>query len=490
MPNPPSSGKAAAGSGNTGCLVLFGVPFALVGIGMGASALLQMSHGSILSQDTVVRLILSVIFSAAGIVLAIRGVAGRRIAQRAQALAAENPDKPWLWREDWARGSAEPDSKSQTLTFGLMGALFLLVSAPVFLNLRRELFERHNYTILVALIFPLAGLFLIGQACLGRMRVRKFGGTFVMAQVPGVVGGRLSGRIETRFTLPPEDPVDLTLSCVRSYVSGSGNSRSRWENILWQDKSSGSPALGAVGSSLAVDFEVPFDSRETDSKNPDDQIFWRLTATRKLPGIDFDVSFQVPVFKTAASDQSLTADKIEEEGAAHLPAGPPAGSKIRVRSAPEGGVQFYFGPARNKGMAAGLMVFGLIFLASGIFFGVAVGRAFSRFIAVIPLLAAGGIGVLLLALSSWLWLSTATATIANQELRVRWEFLGLARSRLVGAAEIQKFELYPGMQSGNQVWYDLKVHLQNGRSVTAASGLGKLEGEWLEAQMKINLGIS
>ena len=111
MPNPTSSDKAAAGSGNTGCLVLFGVPSVLIGIGMGASALFQMSHGSILSQDTVVRLILSVIFSAVGIVLVIWGVAGRRTAQQAQALAARNPGKPWLWREDWARGGAEPAAR-------------------------------------------------------------------------------------------------------------------------------------------------------------------------------------------------------------------------------------------------------------------------------------------------------------------------------------------------------------------------------------------
>lgn len=92
------------------------------------------------------------------------GVAGRRTAQQSAARALRHPDEPWLWRPDWAEGSADPESKSQFLTCFLLGVLFVLVSAPALLDSKRELLERHNYASLIALIFPLAGLFLISHA--------------------------------------------------------------------------------------------------------------------------------------------------------------------------------------------------------------------------------------------------------------------------------------------------------------------------------------
>ncbi len=451
---------------------------------MGASTLFQ---GPVRARDAGLRLLMSVIFTGSGTVVALWGVSTRRMAQRSKALASQNPDQPWLWREDWARGSADAESRSQFLTYGLMGILFILISSPALLNLKHELAQRHNYAILIALIFPLAGLYLISQAVLGRIRARKFGAVFRMAQVPAVAGGPLRGRIETKVALPPSPEVDLTLSCVRSYTS---DGRDRWEDILWQGKTSASATLGPLGSTVPVDFEIPFDSRETDSRNPNDEVVWRLTAVRKLPGVDFKVSFQVPVFKTAASDQSITTQKIEDETLAHLPATQPAGSKIRVAPAPEGGLQYYLGPARNKSVAAALMAFGLIFGAAAFFFGFVSHEPFGWLIGAIPILVGVGVGVLLLLFSLSLWLSTTTIRIANQELHVKSTFLGIARNKMIPAAQIQKFELYPGMRSSNQVWYDLRVMLSDGSKLTAGSGLEKREAEWLEIELQRNLGLS
>ena len=46
------------------------------------------------------------------------------------------------------------------------------------------------------------------------------------------------------------------------------------------------------------------------------------------------------------------------------------------------------------------------------------------------------------------------------------------------------------MRSGSQVWYDLRVLLRSGGKVTAGSGLEKREAEWLEIEIKKNLGLS
>jgi hypothetical protein len=112
----------------------------------------------------------------------------------------------------------------------------------------------------------------------------------------------------------------------------------------------------------------------------------------------------------------------------------------------------------------------------------------------IPILVGVGVGVLLLLLSLSLWLSTTTIRIASQELHVKATFLGIARNKMIPAAQIQKLELYPGMRSGNQVWHDLRVFLRDGSKLTcskltAGAGLEKREAEWLEIEIQRNLGL-
>ena len=168
MPGPRSSGNVGVAKSNSGCLIPFGALFAIAGAGMAVSALFR---DPVRASDTTPRLLLSLIFCAVGIVVLIWGLAGRRADQSSTALRSLHPDQPWLWRKDWAQGSAEAESKSQFLTYLLMGILAILVSAPALLNFNRELFERHNRAILVALVFPLAGL-LPDRESLGRQGSR------------------------------------------------------------------------------------------------------------------------------------------------------------------------------------------------------------------------------------------------------------------------------------------------------------------------------
>jgi len=65
----------------------------------------------------------------------------------------------------------------------------------------------------------------------------------------------------------------------------------------------------------------------------------------------------------------------------------------------------------------------------------------------------------------------------------------LSRSRILRASEIKQLDLDLAMQTGNQVWYDLKARLANGRSATVGSNLEKREAEWYRAELLRDLGI-
>src|SRR6185369_12443334 len=108
-----------------------------------------------------------------------------------------------------------------------------------------------------------------------------------------------------------------------------------------------------------------------------------------------------------------------------------------------------------------------------LFFGYASAQVFTWFVGVLPLLLSGGVGLLLLAVAFWLWFGATTVEVVRHELHVRSGCFGLSRSRVVPASDIRELELYSGMQSGNDVWYDLKVRLVNGRSFTAGSAMLK-----------------
>ena len=297
--------------------------------------------------------------------------------------------------------------------------------------------------------------------------------------------------------------MSLVLSCVRSYVSDSGSHRSRWENVLWQSKPTVAPYVGGSGSYLPVDFTIPYEARPTDGSNPNDEIFWRLTAKAILPGLDFRAIFRVPVFKTEASDPAIIAETIDPAETARVAGSEPANAKIVAGASAEGGARFHLGAARNKGVAASVTTFGIICLGSGLFFGITFSHSFTWFVGAIQemydilvardLLQGRAEMLKSLERQGVMVLDTVpqrlTIDAVNRSLRIRSRCLGFSRTRSVNSVEIQKCELYPSMQSGDRVWYDLRIHLHNGAKITAASGMEKSEAEWFLGELKKDLGV-
>lgn len=475
----------SSSTSNSGCLILFGGLFAAGGFVFLARALTFRQIDPHPSRSILIPLT----FVTIGIVIAAYGKTINRVAAVSRKLAAQNPDKPWLWREDWASGFANPEWRSTAAIWGGMGVIFLVVSGPGLFAIPQNWPTHHRYEMLLVLVIPLAGLYLLSVSARAARREAKFQNTRLkLSTLPWMIGGRVEGSLETAYVFPPGTQMKFTLSCVRSYASGDG--RSHWENALWQETHVAPAYSGGPGSSVPVTFTTPYDARETDGRNRADEVFWKLTADAPLPGLDFRAVFRVPVFKTEASDPSLTTEKLNERSQAQLAGRRPAEAKIAEEASADGGVQFHLGPGRNKGTAAGFALFGLFFLGAGALFGTLAGRGFTWFLGVIPLLIGGLIGFGLLAFGIWMWLGQTTVGVINRSLRIRSSCLGFSRTRVVEAAAIRQMELYPGMRSADRIWYDLRIHLDNGNTVTAGSAMEKAEAEWYVGELKKDLGIN
>lgn len=133
------------------------------------------------------------------------------------------------------------------------------------------------------------------------IRWRKFGrAVFEMDAVPAWLGASLEGGIVTFVDLSQARWLRATLRCLhRSTTERRGTTRTEVEP-RWESELEIPPAhVGRDyrGSVVPVSFEIPSDLAETTVGDEDEDIVWRLNLTAGLPGIDYGVEFDVPVFR-------------------------------------------------------------------------------------------------------------------------------------------------------------------------------------------------
>jgi hypothetical protein len=296
-PAKPSGGGSISG---TVVLCLFSLPFAGVGtFTIFKSFDLLFTPGK--ARDGLMLGLFALTFSTIGYGLLFGAIAGYRAERRKQARRAEHPDEPWRWREDWAKGRAYASTRS-LMWFTWAFALFWNgISTGVAIGMLKG-HAPLVPAIIFGVIFPLVGLALLVWAVRVTIVWNKFGlSTFKMLSVPGVIGGSLSGAIETSVKLRPREGFHLRLACVNRVRIASGKNSSTQETILWQtEKTINEDLLDEPHrSGIPVSFQIPADALPTDDTTPTNTIVWRLIAQAKLPGVDYSATFEVPVFRTA-----------------------------------------------------------------------------------------------------------------------------------------------------------------------------------------------
>jgi hypothetical protein len=257
------------------------------------------------------QMLFAVVFGGVGIGLMVGGFRGKRTARQAEKLAAANPGQPWLWKKEWAGGVLRSGGKAEMLVAVFFALFWNAVSWPILFVIPREL-EKGNKAVLLALLFPMAGVGLLVWAVRATIRWIKFGtSTFQMAAVPGVIGGRVAGVVRVPRSVQPEEGFRVVLSCINRVTTGSGKSRNTSERALWQDEQM------VVGEMLRSDpssvmvpvlFHAPHGQPETTISGGNNEVLWRLEVRADIPGVDFVASFEVPVFTTPESSPDFKLD--------------------------------------------------------------------------------------------------------------------------------------------------------------------------------------
>jgi hypothetical protein len=308
-----------------------------------------------------------------------------------------------------------------------------------------------------------------------------------MASVPGVVGRELKGAIQARFPHSPDHGVTLRLSSVHRYITGSGNTQTTHENILWRTEAevnSGQLCPGPAGTTIPVAFHILVDAQPTEKLNSRDEFLWLLEATANVPGVDYHDVFEVPVFRTKDTPQ---AEEVSEEtafGVQTCESTRPEQLTVRVQQIAEG-TEFYFPAARNKSFAVSTTAF------AGVFGGIAYFLTHTRAPFIFPL-AFGLFAVLLGYFSVQMWLGTTRVVIGNS-LSLQSGLLGGGKVRQIACSDIATItDRISGQQGGGTgtAYYDIEMTLRDGKKLTLGRTVrDQHETEWLVSEMRRLTGL-
>jgi hypothetical protein len=450
-PNPPDP-KAARSRA-----MLLSLPFALLGF----VVLVMFVHDELIGGMPRQKAITTLSFIAAcvGFVALIFGINAKKMALQATGAkpsAPEDPEKPWLKRADWAAGRVGSSSRGTVVLLWIFTIFWCGISAVLTFAMVPKEWQRGNHAALIALVFPVIGLILLVYAGKTTLAWRRYGQAFFeMAAIPGALGGTLEGMIQVNHRLRPEHGLLLRLSCVRRTTTGSGKSRSTTEKILWQDEKWLRPDLpqtdaNAIG--IPVYFKVPADQPEsTPAKG--DGIHWRLEASARVRGPNFQATFEPPVFKlpdTPAPGEDTTApyqmplDEVRKQ----------IHSRILVNELPDNSREFIFPAARNPGFAAGLTAFWLIWTGAIVF------MVWKHAPPLFPLVF-GAFDLLLTLFACDLWFRRSRVVATPDALTVQTSWLVVKRERKIAAADILSISAQPGATAGHQAYFDLKIHVRD-----------------------------
>jgi hypothetical protein len=459
--------------------MLLSLPFAIVAV----LALVLLLHDEVGSGFRMEKKLAMGLLSAAvvcgGLIALIFGVSAKKHALKVGAVKT-NDAKPWLKRKDWAEGRITSSSRKAALLLWIFVAFWCGVSGAISLFI----IPPGGYAAYLALMGISLALvfFTLNTTRAWRTFNRSI---FEMATVPAALGGTLEGKIQVQAKLQAQHGLHLCLSCVRRATTGKANNPQKTEKILWQDEKwlrADLPQTDSHTTAIPVFFKLPGNLPESTAAIGDG-IHWKLEASAKLRGPNFDAAFEVPVFKLPEPPEisddptlpfQMSLDDVRKQ----------IRSKIRVSDLPDGGKEFIFPAARNPGFLAGATVIWLVWT------GVVALLIFNHVPPLLPLVA-GAADLLMTIFLANLWFHRSHVAIAAGQVKMEAAWFSFKKQRAIKSSEVANFETEIGAQVGHSPYYDLKIRVRDGREFTVAKHLGnKPEADWLVREMNKSIARS
>jgi len=428
--------------------------------------------------------------------------------------------KPWEHKR-WRGGTIRP-SRGGIFVLWFVAAVFCGVGVLIYFK-EPDLFRFRLGVELWLLMFPAVGLIGLAAAVVKSLRAWRFRGTeFRMSTVPGVIGGKLRGELvlPDRFAMDTEIQVVLIneRKTVRHLNRGKSSSSDTDVSRLWEHRltlGQREMRFGGGMCVLPIEFTIPYKTKdETDNvkaggKGTSVYFRWLLKATCDMPGMDLDVEFNVPVYRTEQSDPNVAErPKSTEELKEYLKA-QSKGKRISVGS--RDGRKSYVAKAWPGMKHVAMMgIIGGVFGGAGVFL-VYMGissfmreRAdnlfegiFNAVFAIVPLLMSVvflGIGLLMLVLLA-ASLCRRETWIANGHLHHRRTFFGFSWKKRIPCNAIERIVSNNSGNINGRPFFNVELFHRAGRlkfgqdedecwNMTLAGELDtKAEAEWLVQQL-------
>jgi hypothetical protein len=460
----------------------FVLVFCAIGVGLVYGAIVTFQDGEMTKASLM--LIAALAFGGFGLGVFALTTAGYRGQARESALKTAYPDKPWMWREDWATGRVGSMGKTAAWFFGGFALLWNLISTPLLVFLPEEIVEKGNTPALLGLLLPLIGIGLIVVAVRKTIQIRKYGDClFLMDRVPGILGGEVTGTILIPSGLPAAETLAVRLSCIHMQQQRSGRGTSTSEEVLWQTEQSVvrlSPTGEGAAQGAQVRIRIPYDSSPTGKMDENNSVVWKLEANAAVPGVDFSTGFEIPVFKTPASSPQVTEERLRSEDfSAASPAIEPGGhTGITVVPSAGGGTEFILKPREGLSGMVPVMIIVLIFA------GIAALLAYAGAPFIFPLIF-GGVAFLMAFILVFSVFGESRIVVEQRHVSVRNSLFGIMAGKRMPCSSITKISVKGEAQTGKRGYYSLTLTQGDGKSASPLRFLReRRQADWLAEEVR------
>lgn len=351
-----------------------------------------------------------------------------------------------------------------------MAVVFTGVSIPISMAVPDE-YQSGNIAILLALVFPLASLFLIVATIKEAIQLMRFGRSpLILSPSPAGIGGHFNATIDVNTPYRSNQPFRVTLCCVHRKTSGSGKNSSTSESTRWVEEGVAYPELNSQnGTRLKFAFNIPENLPETEEPSRS-YYFWRLDLEAQIGRTLLKRSFRVPVQKVEnpqpATRYLATENPLMESLTDH---------RLAQLDMDDRGKEIEFRVPRFSYFKDRFFsfLFGSIFLGSGIGVSIA-GAPFIFPLFFVPIGLAFCLG------SIYALLTEVNTLVREDGIYRRTSFIGLIRkTKKISADEYKEFKQKPAMmwqsQPGAQKhFFTLVAH---GENKTRFSVVERVEGK-------------